>query len=44
MQVDVDALQRSLTLMTDLGYVKASIDVRNYLDKSIVGEAAARLR
>jgi len=44
MAVDVDALQKSMTLMTDLGYVKSSIDVRKYLDESIVNEAAARLR
>jgi hypothetical protein len=28
----------------DLGYVKSSIDVRKYLDESIVNETAARLR
>ena len=42
--VDADALQRSMTLMTDLGYVKSRIDVRKYLDKSIVAEASGRLR
>ena len=44
MAVDADALQRSMTLMTDLGYVKSRIDVRKYLDKSIVAEASGRLR
>jgi len=44
MVVDVDALQRSLKLMTDLGYAKSSIDVKKYIDKSIVDEAVKRLR
>ena len=41
---DLDALQRNLDMAKDLGFVKASMDVKKYTDLSLVEEAATRLK
>jgi NitT/TauT family transport system substrate-binding protein len=41
---DLAALQRNVDLTRDLGFVKASFDVKKYADLSLVEEAAKRLR
>jgi sulfonate transport system substrate-binding protein len=41
---NLDALQKNIDLMRDLGYVKASTDVSKYADLSIAREAAERLK
>jgi len=41
---NLDALQKNVEMTKDLGFVKASIDVRRYSDLSIVQEAAKRLQ
>jgi sulfonate transport system substrate-binding protein len=41
---DLDALQKNLDMTKDLGFVRASIDIRKYTDLSITEEAAKRLR
>ncbi len=41
---DVAALQRNVDMTKDLGFVRASIDVKKYTDLSIVEEAAKRLK
>jgi len=41
---DLDALQRNVDLTRDLGFIKASVDVRSHADLSLVQEAAKRLR
>jgi sulfonate transport system substrate-binding protein len=41
---NLDALQKNVDLTKDLGFVKASFDVKQYSDLSIVKEAAARLK
>jgi sulfonate transport system substrate-binding protein len=44
MMPDLAALQRNVDLMKDLGFVKASVDVKAHADLSIVEEAAKRLK
>ena len=41
---DLDALQKNLDMTKDLGFVRASIDIKKYTDLSITEEAAKRLR
>ena len=41
---DLAALQRNVDAMKDLGYVKASVDVKAHADLSLVQEAAKRLK
>ncbi len=41
---DLKALQSNVDTMKDLGFVKASIDVKKYADLSIIEEAAKRLK
>ena len=41
---NLDALQRNIDLVRDLGYVKGSIDIKKFADLSIVKEAAERLK
>jgi ABC-type nitrate/sulfonate/bicarbonate transport system substrate-binding protein len=40
---DLDALQKNVDLQKQLGFLRKSIDVKNYADLSIVKEAAQRL-
>jgi NitT/TauT family transport system substrate-binding protein len=44
MMPNLDALQKNVDLTRDLGFVKASFDVKQYSDLSIVQEAAKRLK
>ena len=44
MMPDLAALQRNVDLMKDLGFVKASVDVKKHSDLSLVQEAAKRLK
>src|SRR5690242_17944393 len=41
---NVEALQRNVDMTQDLGFVKKKIDIRKYLDVSLVQEAAKRLK
>ncbi len=41
---DVKALQSNVDMMSDLGLMKGKIDVKKYVDLSLVKEAAARLK
>jgi NitT/TauT family transport system substrate-binding protein len=41
---DLAALQRNVDLMKDLGFIKASVDVKSHSDLSLVEEAAKRLK
>ena len=41
---NLPALQRNIDLVRDLGFTKASFDVKKYTDLSIVEEAAKRLK
>ncbi len=41
---NLDALQKNLDMTTDLGFVKAKVDLSKHVDLSIVKEAAARIR
>ncbi len=41
---NLDALQRNVDLTHELGFVKASFDVRKYSDLSVVEDAAKRLK
>jgi NitT/TauT family transport system substrate-binding protein len=41
---DLDALQKNLDMTKDLGFVRASIDIKKYTDLSITEEAAKRLK
>jgi sulfonate transport system substrate-binding protein len=41
---NLDALQSNVDMTKDLGFIKASIDVKKYADLSIVQEAARRLK
>jgi len=41
---DLDALQRNVDTVRDLGFVKKHIDIKKYADLSIVQEAAKRLK
>src|SRR6185437_14255197 len=40
---DVGALQSSVDLLNQLGFLKAHLDAKSYVDLSLVREAAARL-
>jgi sulfonate transport system substrate-binding protein len=44
MAPDLDALQKNVAMMKDLGFVKTSIDVKKHSDLSIIEEAARRLK
>ncbi len=41
---NLDALQKNVDLTRDLGFVKASLDVKKYSDLSMIEEAAKRLK
>jgi ABC-type nitrate/sulfonate/bicarbonate transport system substrate-binding protein len=41
---DLDALQKNLDMTKDLGFVRASLDIKKYTDLSITEEAAKRLK
>jgi sulfonate transport system substrate-binding protein len=41
---NLDALQKNVAMMRDLGFVKTSIDVKKYSDLSIIEEAARRVK
>jgi NitT/TauT family transport system substrate-binding protein len=41
---NLDALQKNVDMVRDLGFIKSSIDVKKYADLSIVEEAAKRLK
>jgi sulfonate transport system substrate-binding protein len=41
---NLDALQRNVALMKDLGFVKIDVDVKRHSDLSIIDEAAKRLK
>ena len=41
---NVEALQRNVDVTHDLGFVKKKIDIKNYVDLSLVQEAAKRLK
>jgi NitT/TauT family transport system substrate-binding protein len=41
---NLDALQKNVALMKDLGFVKTSVDVKKYSDLGIIEEAAKRLK
>ena len=41
---NLEALQKNLDMTTDLGFVKAKVDLAKHVDLSIVKEAAARVR
>jgi len=44
MAPNLDALQKNVALMKDLGFVKIDVDVKRYSDLSIIDEAAKRLK
>ena len=44
MKPDLDALQRNVALMKDLGFMRNDIDVKKYSDLSLIEAAAARLK
>jgi NitT/TauT family transport system substrate-binding protein len=44
MMPDLAALQRNVDMTKELGYAKASFDVKAYSDLSMVQEAAQRLK
>ncbi|MFL4986409.1 MAG: ABC transporter substrate-binding protein [Xanthobacteraceae bacterium] len=44
MKPNLEALQKNVDMTKDLGFVKASFDVKKYSDLSIVEEAAKRLK
>jgi len=41
---NLDALQKNVDLVRDLGFVKSSIDIKKYADLSVVQDAAKRLK
>jgi NitT/TauT family transport system substrate-binding protein len=41
---NVEALQRNVDVTYDLGFVKKKIDIKNYVDLSLVQEAAKRVK
>jgi len=41
---NLDALQKNVDMVRDLGFIKSTIDVKKYADLSIVEEAAKRLK
>jgi NitT/TauT family transport system substrate-binding protein len=44
MRPDLDALQKNVDLTKDLGFVKASVDIKAHSDLSLIEEAAKRLK
>jgi NitT/TauT family transport system substrate-binding protein len=44
MRPDLDALQKNVAMMKDLGFVKLDIDVKKHADLSLIEAAAARLK
>jgi len=44
MRPNLDALQKNVVMITALGFVKTTIEVRKYSDLSIIEEAAKRLK
>jgi sulfonate transport system substrate-binding protein len=44
MKPDLDALQRNVALMKDLGFMKSDIDVKKHSDLSLIEAAGARLK
>jgi NitT/TauT family transport system substrate-binding protein len=42
--VDLDALQRNVDTMKEIGVIKAGMNVKDYADLSMIKEAAARLK
>jgi sulfonate transport system substrate-binding protein len=44
MMPNLDALQKNVDMTKDLGFVRASFDVKKHADLSIVEEAARRLK
>ena len=44
MRPDIDALQKNIEITKDLGFVKASLDVKAHSDLSLIEEAAKRLK
>jgi sulfonate transport system substrate-binding protein len=44
MRPDLDALQRNVAMMKDLGFVSTDIDVKQHADLSLIEAAAARLK
>jgi sulfonate transport system substrate-binding protein len=44
MRPNLDALQKNVAMMKELGFVKIDIDVRKYSDLSLIEAAAARLK
>jgi len=44
MMPNLTALQANVDLVKDLGFVKASVDIKKHSDLSIVEEAAKRLK
>jgi NitT/TauT family transport system substrate-binding protein len=41
---NLEALQRNVAMMKDLGFVTLDVDVKEHADLSLVQEAAKRLR
>ena len=41
---NIDALQSNIETVRDLGFIKSSIDVKKYVDLSLVEEATRRLK
>jgi sulfonate transport system substrate-binding protein len=41
---DIDALQRSIDVQQDLGFLKSKLDIKPYVDLSYVKQGAARLK
>src|SRR5215510_13918694 len=44
MRPDLDALQKNVAMMKELGFVKIDIDVKKYSDLSLIEAAAARVK
>jgi NitT/TauT family transport system substrate-binding protein len=44
LMVDLDALQRNVNTMKDIGVIKTGMNVKDYADLSMMQEAAARLK
>jgi sulfonate transport system substrate-binding protein len=44
MRPNLDALQKNVALMKELGFVKIDIDVKKHSDLSLIEAAAARLK
>jgi hypothetical protein len=41
---DIAGLESNIDLQQELGFIRQTIDVKKYVDSSIVKEAAARLK